>query len=742
MSRQSVPHEAIWITAALALGWSLPLVLGLPADGALAATVRFAPALVVALWRLGRSQEAIPVGPLWLASPLWLLVATGATHGDLRFGPQLAIVALLLLISALVWSLRGPVQRAVASSPPERPSAVAFWLPLIVYIAIAPWSTAQRPPDGDEPYYLLVAHSLAWDHDADLSNNYEAQDSLQFMDRALEPQPGDPVGRDGALYSRHNVLLAAALALPYRLAGRPGTQLAMILLSAALAWWSLRLMRRTYPRNDQNQAVMIAWALLVLCPPLLLYSHQIWTEVPAALLVLIAFDAIYFPASDGSRRLWRVLVVILTLPFLKFRFALIAGMLALLAARRGARRRHLLGLGLALLAVTAAIALINISLFGHVLKHYSIADLRLDQRPWISYLKAGFGLFFDNAFGLFACAPLWLLLIPASTLATVRRQVNLQRAAWLFAPYVLLVASRQEWFGGWSPPFRYTLVLLPFLALALVPLFEERPKAGGRLLLAALGAATIVLTIAQVVVPGWTYNIADGGNHLIDRLSLRTGDDLRRFLPSYVRTSTASWLAPLLLSLGSIGLWRMPRRAWRSSLAGGTTFLLLATTALLWGGRALPTHSIEFEDPQVQAHPGSYYPRRWTVDRQNFRGGRWLRPGDTLRAPIIAGGDRLHLDLELSYQGVNAPAGWLLVQGGDQVLERLQIRPEEDWQHFELDDLAWPAGQPLVIIWQPEGVGPENASSEDAEVSTSLAKDVPPAPGQAIILDRAELRWP
>ena len=47
----------------------------------------------------------------------------------------------------------------------EKPAWPYFLLPLVVYLAILPWSTAQRPPDGDEPYYLLLTHSLAYDGD-------------------------------------------------------------------------------------------------------------------------------------------------------------------------------------------------------------------------------------------------------------------------------------------------------------------------------------------------------------------------------------------------------------------------------------------------------------------------------------------------------------------------------------------------------------------------------------------------
>jgi hypothetical protein len=235
------------------LGWYavsryLPLAPGDPLAGSLA----LLPPLLAGLYaihcwgvhqggrrlsRAGSAGELAALGVLLtaaLARP-----ALGLAHADEVLAAGLLLVLAHRLARQLP-ALRPLLGRRLGA----RPSALFFWLPLTVYVAILPWSAGHRQPDGDEPYNLLIAHSLAYDGDADLTNNYAAGDWRHFMDRPLAPQPGDPVGPHGELYSRHNALLPLVLVPSYRLAGKTGAQVTMALLTAALAWLTLRPARR------------------------------------------------------------------------------------------------------------------------------------------------------------------------------------------------------------------------------------------------------------------------------------------------------------------------------------------------------------------------------------------------------------------------------------------------------------------------------------------------------------------
>lgn len=663
--------------------------------------------------QLASGLEALALGLLvafaavrsWLALPF----ATAAVVGGLT-----------------LWLLLAALRRGIGLRPllgarlPARPPAVFFLLPLLVYLGLQPWVTAARLPDGDEPYYLLVAHSLAYDLDDDLANNYAAGDSLAFLDRRLEPQPGDPVGSGGELYSRHNLLLPLLLAPAYRLAGAAGAQTVMALLAAALAWVTLRLARHYFRAHPGP--VLVAWLAGALLSPLLLYAPQVWVEVPAALLSAIALDHLLELKYDRlwNRRRWLGIgLPLLLLPLLKIRLLLLAvPLLALAWWHAGRPRKPLIILGIALGLLSAAMLGYNTFTYGNPLKIHTLGELRLYETPARTYLLGGAGLFFDTAFGLFGATPVWLLLLPATALLVARRHPLLFDLLVFSSPYLLIVASRREWYGGWSPPFRYALVILPLLTLMLVPLLEQRRRLGARWLLGGLFAATVALLLLWTVVPGWTYNFADGRTLLLDQLGARTGSDIARLTPSMLRPRPATWIVPLLLLAGVPALWHWPRRR-SGAVAGGAALALAALAALPLLAARLPTRTIELEDAWVAKSGGHLHPDRWMFDRTRYRGGWVLREGEEATAYPVAGGRELTVTVELEWvRNTDSPLT-LTLRAGERPLATWEPTTPRHWERIELGPFPWQPGEPLVFaVSGPAG-----------------------EPTNGLILDRARLAW-
>lgn len=718
--------------AAAVLAWKLPLA----ADDPFRGTVVILPLILGGLreihrWaviRGGRELSAAgSAGELGALAVLVLLVFARPHLALARMDEVLAGGFLLVLafrVARQVLALRPLLGETV----PKRPSPLFFFLPLAVYLAILPWSAGHRQPDGDEPYYLLVTHSLTYDFDADLTNNYARGDWRHFMDRPIAPQPGDPVGPDGEKYSRHNELLPMALVPAYLAGGKMGALATMAALTALLAWMTLRLARHYFPAHPGE--AMAAWALTAFMPPLLLYSYQVWVEVPAALLAAVAVDRIL--SLDGqrtwTRKEWLGLgLPVLLLPLVKMRFLLIAGPLLLIGWLHAGRPRRPVFILAGLLALVAAgILLYNHVVYANPLKIHTWQEVDPHRYSLSSYVKGGFGLFYDAAFGLFGCAPVWLLLVPATLPLVLRRSRLLLHVVALSFPYLLVVAPRIEWYGGWSPPFRYALIALPFLGIALIPLLADRDRAGARALLAGLAAVTLVLTLVWVAVPGWTYNFADGRTYVLDALSGRLDLDVTRFFPSSIRPRAATWIWPVLSVPVLCLLWWLPGRSgerrldtWAAALAG--IALLLGSAALLPAAAArVPTRRVELEDPHVWKSGGHVHPELWVVERTRYRGGWVLRVGEEIRIPVTPGGRRAELTLHAELIR-NQPVPFTLdLKQGDRLLASWKPARSRVWERIEAGPVEWRDGEPLVI----EARGPH-----------------PPGALNGAILDRVEIEW-
>lgn len=720
-----------------------------PGPDALRSTLAVLPLALAAFWAIARWSVRRGARPLSSAGSAGELAALGvlvlcilARPGlGLAWSEEVLAAGLALVLGHRVIRQVRALRPLLGERLPRRPSIFFFLLPLTVYVAILPWSTAHRQPDGDEPFYLLVTHSLAYDFDAELTNNYAQEDWRHFMERPIEPQPGDPVGLHGEIYSRHNELLPLALVPAYRVGGRIGALVMMAAFTALLAWLTLRLGRHYFP--DRPREVLAGWALMAFTPPLLLYSYQVWVEVPAALLMLAALDRIL--ALDGQRHwTWREWVgiglSILLLPLLKMRFLLVAGpLLAVAWWYAGRPRKPVFLLTAALTVLGAGMLAYNQYHYRNPLKIHTWEEVDPHRYQPISFLKGGLGLLWDSAFGLFGSAPVWLLILPALLLLIVRRHRLLVHMAVLPLPYLMVVMPRIEWYGGWSPPFRYALIGLPFLGLVLAPLLAHRDRPGARALIGGLAALTLALTLIWLTVPGWTYNFADGRTYVLDALGQRLGMDVTRFFPSSIRPRPATWLWPPLTLVAVTLLWWFPgRRALTpgrfdpisgpasgrgvngSAWLVGVAVVLLGIAVLPLVAARLPTRVAEAEDPQVAKSGGHLHPDRWIIERARHRGGWVLRPMERLTVPVEPGGQRVRLILHGQLIR-NQPVPFFVdVRAGDRLLAVWAPGRDRVWDSIELGPFDWPAGVPLVLA----GFGPH-----------------PPGELNGVILDRVDFAW-
>ncbi|PYQ03537.1 MAG: hypothetical protein DMF82_13040, partial [Acidobacteria bacterium] len=542
-------------------GW----MLGVPGIAAVGLSAAAAAALLA--WRAG---IATGVAALGLAI-VPLLLLTGVPIPGLRAlsGPPLTALALAAAAMALARGGRRPPRWLLL------PAAFA------IYAAVATRAQAQVGPEGDEPHYLMVADSLLRDHDVSLERDYADGRYRVFHPAELAPHYRVR-GRHGEIFSLHAVGLSVLVLPAYAAGGYPAASFFMALLAALLAR-EVRELAWAWGSGD-GPAEAVGW-VVALSPPLIHYAGLVFTEVPAALAVAIALRR---GRDLTSRRILDAVIVgvaLAALPWLNVRYVLLSVLLFLFVISRRPPAR----------AVGALVAIGVVSAIGLAMYHqllYGFFDPRrvYGRRPEISRAtlpEALPGLLLDQEFGLLVYAPIFVLALPGFVLLLRRDRRGGLTAVTLVLATLLLAGSWPMWRGGWNPPARFLLPVVPALALGLAASFQR-----------GLGSASALLLGWGV----WTGLAGGAEPHLVHRdrdgtapffRAFSGAEEWTRLLPGYVLPDenpdrhrlALLWTAALAIAAAStLRPGQRPRGMATAALgllaaAGGASLLSMHRTA-------------------------------------------------------------------------------------------------------------------------------------------------------------------
>ena len=541
-----------------------------------AAVALFGPLLMLrgrALWRcLGAELAAVLV---------FGALAAFARVLRVTFDPYLALVAGGAIVLAILCGF-------VAFADEVRWSANrAALFALLFYLLMVPLML-RTPIDGDEPFYLLITESLVHDRDLDLGNQFRDLAHTASGRTDLVPQMGDRV--EGAHVRSHlEPFLSILIAPGYLLGGLAGALMTIALFGALLARSTVRLFEDEGIGDGTARAL---FPLFAFGPPIVFYAARIWPEVPAAFLFVEAVRGV------RQRRAVRWIPAMLALVLLKLRFALVVLPLSVAAGFSLQRNR--------LKPVPTLLILLALIAGRH----------RLGELIPRDYPIGLLGLALDGAAGIAFQAPLYLFgLIALARWPRMPAGFRLGMAS--AALYVLALVPRPEWHGGWSPPLRYIVFLIPFLALGAAALYERIAPAP----LAIVTAWTLALVIHGVAFPYRLFHIANGENAAGEWLSSRFHADYSRLFPSFIRPNFAALVASVALVVALI--------AFRSGRLLRPAVVAVAIAAVAYAGKR-PGDRVDFEDAHVIHRGGEMFPHEYQVSRFVFSGGWLVRPGDSM----------------------------------------------------------------------------------------------------------------
>jgi hypothetical protein len=488
--------------------------------------------------------------------------------------------------------------------PARRARAGMFLGAFLPYLFLGAHVTTAMSTSSDEPYYLVVAHSLLHDRDADLANNLAGRDYLPFYwgalprdRRAIRTTP------DGQMFARLYQGFQSVLLLPgYAVAGRSGVVVTTNALGAAALVLMFRL---ALASGISRRSAFLAWLGAAFSVPFLVYSASPFPEISGA---FFATAAAYFLWSPRLTRLAAAMAALCLVAMVaaKTRFFLLVPPLALGFPRRFTWSS--LSLTLGALGAAAAVASVYDAVFlsGHIVWQARGGGV-LQAVTWFLgwtiwaplHYRGHLGLLFDQEFGLLVTAPVFALALAGIVVALAQRRwrlVLLAGGPFAFAWYYLGAAvlggmsagGISQWYGGFSPPARFLMASLPLLAiLGGLALDHVRGRVGW-----SLTAALFVLTLGYGAVisvrPAWRFQYGLGRAVpwlvVFDRLGIDPG----RWLPTFIAPG-AGWdwpaLAVLVLTLaaGYLVAFRPGRDAPRGAWLTGATAAVLCTGVLIGG---------------------------------------------------------------------------------------------------------------------------------------------------------------
>jgi len=456
---------------------------------------------------------------------------------------------------------------ATSASPSFVEIAIVFLIALALFAALTPrLTTILDPVSGDEPTYLMTTISLLKDGDFNECNNFRQRDEQGFYPpsywqqgvarpqgyqgwpnmtyplpvqweqieplsrRCISTDPATPLPADGSqneAYTWHGLGLSILIAPAYALGGRLAVVFFLNLLGALLAANIYLLVRETV---NKRWIAILTVATFMLTLPIFPFIYLIFTELPAALLVIYAFRRIRLWQNTGVQTAL-VALSIASLPWLHYRYIPLAGILTLFYFYMSVRGKPKLATWLRHYATLPLVLLVSaLGIFGwsYTLFHeFTIKAGYLERNDATDTILSGLGLFIDQRFGFLTTAPVFLLAGVGLIIMGLEKRWRLDLIVILAVaiPYLGLLANFKYWWGIWAPPARYFIAILPLFALPFALGFARistlLPSLIYKLTYAGLLAVSLVQTAAFMFNPQDSFSFALNGFDLFKSLLLR-----------------------------------------------------------------------------------------------------------------------------------------------------------------------------------------------------------------------------
>jgi hypothetical protein len=602
---------------------------------------------------------------------------------------------------------------------------------------------------GDEPHYLMVAHSLVSDGDLNLRDDYVEEQAWRAFYTGQTLPPHYAPGLNG-FYSTRMIGLGVYLA-PFYLAGTvAGNVVFWARLGVALLYCLLManiylLCRQIELQRDVSIA---AWLFGAFSVPLAFYSYSIYPEIPVALLSVLALRMMITWDGASLRQPFLIGLCLALMPWLGVKYAAIVVALAvtfivLLVRKRAAVLRPIAAFLAVPLLAAVCFALFLYLLYGVVnpaviytgvgenakaLGGVNLQAIRGAEGfppPLGDYLRVSLMYFFDQRDGILFYSPVYLFGIAGLIMLVGRR---LPAAGSMLSVFVVywVVYALSGWSSGHAPAGRPMAAVIWVLVVGMAAAYERaRSKLtiGIRVVLSSFTLAFFAILVANNDL---IYHVLLGhteaqGNNLLASIPGAFDFSLlfpNLFNPNDIHPIPTVLFIALAVTIVLVLLRSGGQEGTEKQLKPGPLLVLLcAGIPLLLMGAALVSAEL-IPDEELQGGGAIRIAFR-DVNTYGFEPvdaegpiGFWVMGGKTARVDLICAKrpEKLHIDLHSRV----AQTVELLVEG---TLFKVEFeRPR--WQRVDIPGTAavpW-KGRILyrITVASPSGSRPSSSGEGEA----------------------------
>lgn len=437
-----------------------------------------------------------------------------------------------------------------------------FAIIIFIYIILSTdilFSTV--PLVGDEPHYLLVTHSILYDKDLNVRNNYLNKDYLSYVNGKLGIQAVFGRRGDSEFYSIHMPMVSIYMIPYYWLAQHLGrdyisffVKLGMSLIGAIGVVFFYILLREEFGKENSIKV----WLVQSLLPPMFFYSRQFYPETSILLISIV----IYWRYLRGDRVVPLFLAGVLPLFGSKY-LAISIGFLLVFLRRdivgyiRDAEKKGLLKYIAWLSPVIIYLVYLEY-IYGYIvptaqyqgkegeskvlllIKHYLIG---LD---WRDRIGSFFSYFLDQRDGLIPYAPIYFCAFLGVIIAYKRARERFLDLLTISLPY-LFVYSFLTHRGGFCPAARPLVAIIWVFGYFLAYFYEYNRslvyrKVASILVLVSIFTLIYLIENPLAVYQATTHSITERSSDLTRAIS-NIYVDLWLFYPSFLKLKGGYWIA-------------------------------------------------------------------------------------------------------------------------------------------------------------------------------------------------------